>query len=159
MTVDRKDLRDVLRSMEEPICNIERASDALEIIAKDPGIDAVQRGALVFVADSLLELYKRLNAAHDEAFKLSHDQRARLAEQQPLPVTKCRSSLFEQIGEMEGSIIDAKGAIEAIWALVEEGHLGGREEAIVHVTSNLCTYVRKIGEAHYALHKAAESSG
>ena len=85
MTADRKDLRDVLRSMEEPICNIELASDALEIIAKDPGIDAVQRGALVFVADSLLELYRRLNAAHDEAFKLSHDQRAQSTDQQKDP--------------------------------------------------------------------------
>ena len=70
MSTDQKDLPGVLRSMEEPICNIERASDALEIIAKDPAIDAVQRDALVFVADSLLELHKRLMTTYEETLGL-----------------------------------------------------------------------------------------
>ena len=70
MTIDHDALSRVLHSMEDPIVSIERASDALEIIAKDPAIDAVQRGALVFVADSLLELHKRLMTTYEETLGL-----------------------------------------------------------------------------------------
>ena len=67
MTADRKDMSDVLRDMEEPITNIRRASDALDIIAVHVDMQQMHQNAIIFVAEALLELHKQLEAAHVEA--------------------------------------------------------------------------------------------
>ncbi len=70
MTADRKDMSDALRDMEEPITNIRRASDALDIIAVHVDMQPMHQNAIIFIAESLLELHKQLEAAHGEAFNV-----------------------------------------------------------------------------------------
>ena len=45
----------------------------------------IDRDALVFVADALLELYRRLETSHEEAFALLRNQKAQTADQQKDP--------------------------------------------------------------------------
>ncbi len=54
-----------------------------------------------------------------------------------------RSPLFSRVADIETPIIDAEGAVRALWLLVEDGELAHAAEPIAYLVSQLTQHIKE----------------